>query len=575
MEEAPPTPTPTFVSDIAASGPTPTPTPAGMQAQYGGNFDFVSCCSGTVPSTIDPHSHLGGPRGYVFWNGLVEMKFPFEPSEGVIFRPGLAETWEVSEDGTKWTFHLRRGVLWHDGEEFNADDVVATYQRLIDPDYLVGTLQLPFRQIFVGAEKIDDYTIVLDTGDEPNSAAFAYLSSTEGVIVPDHLIRGPNPNSDVVEERWQHLDPEESGTLGVGTGPFVMTEWDPERIFKGERWESYWRRDDAGNQLPYLDAWIRRAVPDQTRRLARFASGEDDISIGVGAGLHPDKARELCDSTRIPDCYFLPFPHGIFAVVLNPDTTEPFNDSRVVTAMRYHHSAEEVLTKAYGGRQGYMWMDRARYPSTSLTVEEQYEVIPWSNPDRRDEFKANAVDLLTEAGFPDGFDLPLPFYSGNLCSGSFLDQYSRMVDEFSILGVRGTLECREGVVYAEEARAGNFSIDAPGWNIAILDPGYGLLRYALLDSPIVGYSPWRYEGQAELDGMFRDTVKLVDEEARNERYKEMERYMANAELTVFPTGYSVVHLSLHGCVHGYRPGGTWQSWAQIGETTWVEGDCVQ
>lgn len=208
-------------------------------------------------------------------------------------------------------------------------------------------------------------------------------------------------------------------------------------------------------------------------------------------------------------------------------------------------------------------------------VEEQYEVIPWSNPDRRDEFKANAVDLLTEAGFPEGFDLPLPFYSGNLCSGSFLDQYSRMVDEFSIMGVRGTLECREGVVYAEEARAGNFSIDAPGWNIAILDPGYGLLRYALLDSPIVGYSPWRYEGQAELDDMFRDTVRLVDEEARNERYKEMERYMANAELTVFPTGYSVVHLSLHGCVHGYRPGGTWQSWAQIGETTWVEGDCVQ
>ena len=576
IEAMAPTPTPTFVSDIVGTGPTPTPTPAGERAEYGGVLNYVSCCSGRVANFIDPYSLLGGNggKGWLYTNSLVEMKFPFDPSKGVELIPGLAESWEVSADGAKWVFSLRRGVTWHDGEDFTADDVVATVERLLDTDGGIYVRQAPMRDIFRGVRKIDDYTIEIDTG-EFNSVAFSYLSSHQMPILPAHYIVGSDPASGTYEERWTDFDRlhEENGQLMVGTGPFVMTEWTPEDILVLTRNESYWRRDDDGSQLPYLDGWTQTHVPDGTRRLARFAAGQEDYTIGQGAGLHPDKGEELCDNTRDDRCYVVPFPHGWFSVVLNHVGVNEWSDERMVAASRYALDAEEILQIAYGGRQGYIWMDRGRFPATAISFEEQYELLPWSDPTRRDEFKAAARDLITEAGFPDGYDLPLPIFSGGLCTGSFLDQYTRMVDNWHTIGIRGTLECREGIVAQDELRAGRFSIDGPGGSIFLVEPGYSYILRALPESGMVGNAPWRWEGQQELDRMFQETVRTVDEDERNEKWKESERFMSSPALTTYPMGYSLVVLSVHGCVRNFRPGGTWDSHAWSHERTWLEAEC--
>ena len=571
LEPGAPTPTPTSSSDIAGGGATPTPTALGLRQEYGGTF---SIGRGFVPTHVDPYSHLITNPNQIYnaFNGLYNMRYPFDPSVGVVIEPGLAESWEVSADGVQWTFNLRRGVTWHDGEAFDADDVVATFERLLDPGFIPGSIQVTTRDVFAGVQKVDDYTVIIDTGT-PNSTAYPFLASDYLPIVPDHLVRGPDPDSEDAAQRWVYMHPDTTGTLGIGTGPFKMAEWTQDEVYRMERYENYWRRNDNGDQLPYLDEWVNFFVSDRTRQLARFAAQEDHVTTGQGAGMHPDKAQELCSNVRAEGCYIVPFPHGYFANVLNPDTTEQFTDDRVVAAARYAVDMQTTLEIAYGGRLGYVWMDRDRYPETALSLEEQYELIPWSNPDRRDEYFQAAKDLVTEAGFPDGFDLPMPIYSGNLCTGSFLDQYSRMVDQWFRVGIKGTLECREGVVYTEEAKAGRFSIDSPGWNIALLDPGYGLIRYALLDSPMVGLAPWRYEGQEQIDTMYRATTRVVDEAERNERYREMERYMADDTLTVFPTGYTAVYLSVQGCVHDYQPGGTWQSWYFAYERVWMDSGC--
>ena len=573
-EAGAPTATPTVESDIAAAGPTPTPTPLGDLPEYGGVMEYISCCSGVVSSGIDQHRNIGCFHcTWLSGNSLIQMKFPFDPSKGVEYEPSLAATWEQTGDGSEWVLNLRRGVTFHDGQEFNADDVIATFERVLDEETLIMTRLVGLRDVVSSVEKVDDYTVVVDTG-VPNSTTFAWLSTHYFVMYPEHLIRGPDPSSEDVEQRWRWFGTnEDEQGLVVATGPFEITEWRSQEELTMVRNESYWKRDERGNPLPYMDGWHQVSVPDGTRRLARFAAGDVAYTQGQGAGLHPDKAQEICNNTRDPDCYVMQYPHGFFAVVLNPESTAQFQDPRIVAASRYAIDAQEIFEIAYGGRLGYTWMDRGRFPATALPVEEQYEVIPWSNPDRRDEFKERAVELIAEAGFPDGFDLPHPIFSSGLCTGSFLDQYSRMVDQWFRAGIRGSLECREGIIANDELRAGRFSIEGPGDSIWFLDPSYSLLQDALLDAPIVGNAPWRWEGQVELDAMYRETVRTIDEAQRNEGFRDIERYLADTSFTVWPMAYSTVNLAVHGCVRNFRPGGTWDSHSWSHEKTWLEEEC--
>jgi len=567
------TATPTAIpaaSDIAAGvRATPTPTPAGEKPIYGGIINIVSCCSGTVSRGHDPY-HLSASGGdFTTMDSLVTMVYPYDPSKGVEYEGKLATEWSQRADGA-WVFKLREGVTWHDGEKFTADDVVATMSRLLDEEVEVNSTRAQARQVFTSAEKVDDYTVILHTGGTPNTTAWSFLSNYTLTMVPAHLVIG-DPNSTDWELRWLFMGPETTDTLTVGTGPFILQFQDSETEQVALRNPNYYMFDKFGQRLPYLDGFQRASVPDTTRRLARFAAGTMDYTIGRGAGLHPDRARELCSNTRDSECYVMEFPHGYFNTILNHTNTEPFKDERVRAATRYVQDMDEIAQLAYGGRQGYMVMDRGRFPGTALTVEEQAELIPWSVPERREEFVQKAHDLMTEAGYPDGFTTPFPYFPGGLCGGSFLDQYSRQVDAFVGLGIDTFLECREGVINRDEIRAGRFSVQAPGGSTRFIDPADGLLKFHLFDSSMA-YGPWRYEGQQEVDDAYRVAQKATDESLRNEMFRDIERFIADPKWSVYPNMHTVVHVAVHGCVRNYHPGGTWGSYLWSHWRTWLEPD---
>ncbi len=126
------------------------------------------------------------------------------------FEGDLAESWEASEDGLEWTIKLRQNVLWHDGEKFDADDVVFTYQTLLTAK---GNDALTFRRKndakeIVKVEKIDDYTVKFTT--DVQKANFTTFPLTSVRIVPEHI--------------WSKMTPEEmlaaQNTMPIGTGPF-------------------------------------------------------------------------------------------------------------------------------------------------------------------------------------------------------------------------------------------------------------------------------------------------------------------------------------------------------------------
>ena len=575
-----PTPTPLAnISDIAATGATSGetgPRPTGERPVYGGIMNYMGS---STARHMDPYHILAsGPRGganYLWHNGLIQIKFPYDPSKGVELEPGLATEWSVSADGTEWTLKLRQNVTFHDGELFTADDVVATMKRILDPEINIQRRQVAMKSVFVDVRKIDDYTVVYDVGELPNSTAFTFLSSHHMAMAPGHLITGDDPTSTDVEERWTWMGPDpdkQSGTLGVGTGPFKMTRWEADVELIGDRNPNYWRFDEDGNQLPYLDQYILTAVPNATRRLANFVAGAADYTLGSAAGMHPDKATLLCGQSRDTECYTMQFPHGSFPVIANPGSTPVFNDPKFMTATFYAADMDKILTQAYGGRQGYMWNDRGRFPETALSLKEQYAALPWSDPGRRSEFVQKAKDLVIDAGYANGIDLPLPAFA-NTCSDSFLNHATLELEAYFQVGIRMELECREGIVRNDELKAGRWSMTVLGTNISTVGPGENWRAWALLDSGAVASAPWRWEGQVPLDAMYRKTVTTVDDALRNESYKEMERYMANPTLSMFQSGFTTVYMSVHGCVHNFRPGGTWESYAFTHERTWLSGDC--
>lgn len=179
----------------------------------------------------------------------------------------LAESWEVSDDGLTWTFALREGVRWHDGEAFTADDVKFTYELHMDEasnSSYGGDLVAKIASIAV----IDAQTVAF-TLPQPY-ADFAVDVAVYGII-PEHIWADVAPADVVSDPGATGEDP----ARVVGTGPFVFKEWVTNDRVTASANADYW----AG--APYLDEFIFKIVPDSTAAVQQLRTGEIDWFSGV------------------------------------------------------------------------------------------------------------------------------------------------------------------------------------------------------------------------------------------------------------------------------------------------------
>ncbi|MBP7088218.1 MAG: ABC transporter substrate-binding protein [Candidatus Omnitrophica bacterium] len=183
--------------------------------------------------------------------------------------PNLAEKWET-KDGQEWIFYLRKGVLWNDGVEFRAQDVVFTFNELIyNPDIPSGSkdiFTLEGKQIIV--EALDDYTVRFKL-----PSVFApFLRALSQDILPQHKY-----SSLVKDNKFSFalgLDSRPKDI--VGTGPFILKQYLPgERVVLTKN-KLYHRKDDCGNKLPYLEEIIFIIMPNADTALLKFLEGEID-----------------------------------------------------------------------------------------------------------------------------------------------------------------------------------------------------------------------------------------------------------------------------------------------------------
>ena len=302
-----PTPTPVPVATPTpepppTSPPPPTPRPETQEeivARLRGNADSFDYAVGTPGGTIT-YATIGEPLtfnlplandasssgylSYVF-EGLTETSWLNDAVE-----PGLAESWEHSDDGREWTFHLRRDVSWHDGEPFTARDVEFTFNRIIYNDDIPTTDREGFIFVYVDettgettdgrmtVTMLDDYTVrfVLPVSYAP------FLRSMGYAIYPRHILE-TYVDTGTFEDVWDiESDPSEV----IGTGPFSIASYTPGDRLTLQRNPDYWMRDSAGNSLPYVDEIVYRIVEDFDAELALFQAGETDV-YGVLGEEHP------------------------------------------------------------------------------------------------------------------------------------------------------------------------------------------------------------------------------------------------------------------------------------------------
>lgn len=235
--------------------------------------------------------------------------------------PQLAESWDVSEDGLVWTFHLRKNVFWSDGHPFGADDVVFTFEDLIFNPKIASSAKDVFTingQEF-SVTKVDDLTVqfVLPIRFAP------FLRGMSQSILPKHKLEKIVKDGDFNFTWGIDTDPSEI----VGTGPFLLSKYDPGERLLFKRNPNYWKEDKSGSRLPYLERIVYLIVQNADIELLKFLEGTIDSYLLRGTDyplvkpLEKKKHFTVYDLGPDTGSNFLSFNLN---PGINPNTGQPF-----------------------------------------------------------------------------------------------------------------------------------------------------------------------------------------------------------------------------------------------------------
>jgi len=430
-------------------------------AHAGKGDGSIRLASDQVPESLDAYFNnvrVGVIIAHHVWDHLV-----YRDPRTNEYKPSLAIAWRWIDNKTL-EFELRRGVRFHNGEPFDADDVVYTLNYVADPANKAITQQNV--NWIAKAEKLDQYKVRLHL-KAPFPAALEYLAGPV-VIFPD--------------EYYKAVGPKGMGDKPVGTGPYKVIEHQPGRLVRFERNKDYFK--DSPRPQPTVDRLELRLIPDLNTQVAELMAGGLDWIFHMP----PDQAAQL---RRVPNLKVVSGEtmRVVFLHLNSLDKTPaaPLKDVRVRRAIAHAIDRPAMLGTVVG--QGARVIHTICFPSQFGCTDEgapRYAYDP-----------ARAKALLAEAGYPNGFDIDLYAYRER-------HQTEAMIGYLRAVGIKANLRymqfpalraaLREGKVPVAHQTWGSFSVN----DVSAITPVY----FKFLDDDITRDAQvrdWLQEGDTSVE----------------------------------------------------------------------------
>ena len=422
----------------------------------------------------------------------------------------LAEEWELSEDQKSITFHLRRGVVWHDGEPFSAEDVEFFLQSLMHPDYpgvffsevntIVGAQA--FREgetdEVPGIEVLDEHTIRITTVDVDATL----LPNLVRGVIPKHILE------DVPISNWQTHD---FNLNPVGTGPFSFTRYESGQYVELDAFDDYF----LGR--PMIDKIIWQ-IGDQDSMLAAFMNREvDHVSVPVAEV----ESLEGLDFAEIHS-----YASGYQWLGLNL-AQERFQDRNVRQAIAYAINRRQIVS---GPLRGYGFIVNSPFSPDSIVYNPNIAEYAF-DPDR-------ARQLLDEAGWTlnddgvrekDGeiFEITLIYPTGNLVRMQSAPLVQLGLDA---VGIKTEIRSLDFSTLVSRIQPGGRPVEAGDYDLFLmglgfyLDPDISILFHSRFAWPD-GWNLTAYNNP-EVDRLLEKGMQYVDPEERRPYYQELSAVIA-------------------------------------------------
>jgi peptide/nickel transport system substrate-binding protein len=390
----------------------------------------------------------------------------------------LAESWSHNADGTVWTFKLRRGVKFHNGQEMKAEDVVATFDRLCDPAGSSNALSV-FKGLLSkgGTRKIDDHTVAFHLDTPSGNFPYAVSIDNYNAVILPASYHG-NYESDF-----------------IGTGPFRLASYRPRQGATLVRNPTYWGPKAQPDRIEF------KFYSDIQPRLIALQAGEVDLLDGIPVVM-------TAAIRANPDIQVLRVRSSNHRQLHMRCDVAPFSDKRVRQALALSLDRKKLVDGLCRG----MAVRGNDSPFTPL--------FPSSDPSvpQRDQNIVEARQLMQAAGLHAGFDVTLTTEAY-----SDIAEYAQLVQNFAkALDIRIRLKIESQAMYYGKSMPGQSDwLDSP---LGITDYAHRGVPNTLLSNPLSSNGPWNaaHFKSAAYDALVLSYAKALDVQAQRSAAREIQ-----------------------------------------------------
>ena len=477
------------VSEEPAEGSTTAESNDAAEPKAGGSITIA--ISQDLDQSLDPHVSTSAGKREIFFNifeGLVKA----DPDGN--FVPALAESYQISEDATTFTFKIRDGVKFHNGTDLTVEDVIYTLNKCRGTE--TGVPMLPAYSEIESVTAVDDKTVEIKLA-APNIEFLAYLNTA---IIPD--------------------DYDEQDTFPIGTGPYKFKSRTVQENIVLEKFADYW------GEPGYLDEVTFRIIENTDALVMALRSGSVDLSVH----------RVASDVQDLGDEYeLLESPTNLIQALYLNHAVEPLNDLRVRQALNYAVNVEDVMLIVNDGLGTAI--GSSIYPAFGkYFMPELAEAYPYD--------PAKAKELLAEAGYPDGFSLTITAPSNYVVH---VNTAQVIAEQLKAVGIDAKINLVEWATWLSEVYQGrNFEATVVGFDASFLTARALLERWISDNSKnMINFN------DPEYDRVLKEAFAATDEAEQTALYKQAEKILSDDAANVYlmdPNDLTVISKKLDGYI---------------------------